>query len=57
MAGQSGNDDVSIDNANTVGDFQVLLRAGQEANEALKAELENYTRNTEQQLAQLQQLQ
>ena len=52
MAGQSGNDDVSIDNANTVGDFQVLLRAGQEANEALKAELENYTRNTEQQLAQ-----
>ena len=53
MAGQSGNEDVSIENAHSVGDFQVLLRAGREANEALRNELETYTRNTEQQLAQL----
>ena len=55
MAGQgpSGQDDVSIENANTIGDFQTLLRKGFEEREALKLELDNYTQNTEQQLAAL----
>ena len=56
MAGQggaSGQDDVTIDNANTIGDFQTLLRKGFEEREALQLELNNYTQNTEQQLAAL----
>ena len=53
MAGQSGADDVVIENAVTVGDFQVILNRAFEFMHDMRAEKEKEAQNYEQQLAQL----
>ena len=49
----SGSNDVTIDNATSVGDFQVVLQRITLENEALKDQLERNSHGAEQQLAQL----
>ena len=50
---QSGQDDVFIDNANTVGDFQVILHRLVQLLDRNATELDRATHGAEQQMAQL----
>ena len=53
MAGQSGSDDVYVENASSVGDFQIILARQSAEIAVLKDEAERAGTNAEQQLAQL----